>query len=296
MATFTARRPTRVGVVEGPVQAVVEEPGQPAGASRKSRALRVGGVSTTTRSKSAVVVELVELLGRHVLLRARQAPGDVAVEAVGRGSARPAPDRRRSVDQVRRRSPWCRASWPTAGRDRPWLAVAASPQVPGVQSTRLGSFVSPARPSASASRRAGSIVTTTRAAPAGCRLGRQHGRGRGLPDAARPAAHDDACARPRDGPVPGRGPDSPPAVMTARFPAVRAGGRPAASRSSAVRPAGEAQGQLDLVERQAGREPGHLLRLLGLARARRKRAACTRLGSTSSPASSSAAASPGRSG
>ena len=53
------------------------------GASRKSSALRVGGVSTTTRSKSPLVVQLVQLLHRHVLLRARQRAGDVAVEAVG---------------------------------------------------------------------------------------------------------------------------------------------------------------------------------------------------------------------
>ena len=52
------------------------------GASRKSRAWRVGGVSTTIRSKRPSVVELVELLHRHVLLGARQGARDVAVQAV----------------------------------------------------------------------------------------------------------------------------------------------------------------------------------------------------------------------
>ena len=57
------------------------------GASRKSSALREGGVSTTIRSQRAgaarVLVELAELLHRHVLLRARERARDGDVERVG---------------------------------------------------------------------------------------------------------------------------------------------------------------------------------------------------------------------
>ena len=123
------------------------------GASRKSSALRVGGVSTTTRSKSLVLVQLVELLGRHVLLRARQRAGDVAVEAVGQDALGLRRRRRRSGAPGRRRSSWCRASRPTA---RP----ATCPSIRG------GSLVSPsASPRASARRLAGSMVTTTARRP-----------------------------------------------------------------------------------------------------------------------------------
>ena len=52
------------------------------GASRKSRALRVGGVSTTTRSNAALLDQLVELLHGHVLLGARQGAGEVPVDPV----------------------------------------------------------------------------------------------------------------------------------------------------------------------------------------------------------------------
>ena len=53
------------------------------GASRKSSALRVGGVSTTMRSYVALGVDLVEPLHGDVVVRLDEAPRDVLVERVG---------------------------------------------------------------------------------------------------------------------------------------------------------------------------------------------------------------------
>ena len=103
-------------------------------------------------------MQLVQLLRRHVLLRAREGAGDVPVEAVRRGCARPARRRRRRRDEVVEGASWCRASPPTA---RP----ATGP------SMRRGVVGEPAgSPSASASRLAGSMVTTHRLAPLPGRL------------------------------------------------------------------------------------------------------------------------------
>ena len=52
------------------------------GASRKSRAWRVGGVSRTTRSKRSSARQLEQLLHRHVLVAAREGGRDLLVEAV----------------------------------------------------------------------------------------------------------------------------------------------------------------------------------------------------------------------
>ena len=125
------------------------------GASRKSSALRVGGVSTTTRSKCVLVVQLVELLHRHVLLRARQRAGDVAVEAVGQDALGLLGGLGVLDDQVVERGLGVE-------HQRPELAR------PTVPSMRLGVFDSDSSPRASASRLAGSMVTThVRAALAG---------------------------------------------------------------------------------------------------------------------------------
>ena len=62
--------------------AVVEQPGEPAG--RVEEVERVPGRRRVDHDEvePAAVVELVQLLHRHVLLRARERAGDVAVEAV----------------------------------------------------------------------------------------------------------------------------------------------------------------------------------------------------------------------
>ena len=91
----TAFTTPRVGRHQDAVEAVVEEAGEPPRRVEEVERVAVGGVSTTTRSKSRLVVQLVELLHRHVLLRAREGAGDVAVEAVGEDALRPA--RRRAA-------------------------------------------------------------------------------------------------------------------------------------------------------------------------------------------------------
>ena len=87
-----SRRP-RVGVMSRRYSRWSRKRVRRRGASRKSSALRVGGVSTTTRSKSRLLVQLVQLLHRHVLLRARERAGDVAVEAVAEDALGLRPDR-----------------------------------------------------------------------------------------------------------------------------------------------------------------------------------------------------------
>ena len=82
VATAVTRSAERVGTISMPEDPVVEEACEPA--------RRVEEVERVTRRRRvdddevevAGVVQLVELLHRHVLLRARQRAGDVPVEAV----------------------------------------------------------------------------------------------------------------------------------------------------------------------------------------------------------------------
>ena len=137
------------------------------GASRKSSACRVGGVSTTMRSKPPSVVQLVQLLHRHVLLRARERAGDVAVEAVLEdaldlllvlGVAHDQPvERGLGVEHHRRAAARYGAASPVG------IPAAPVDLVHGV-SERCSS------PSVSARRFAGSIVTTTALRPRLARL------------------------------------------------------------------------------------------------------------------------------
>ena len=84
------------------------------GASRKSSALREGGVSSTIVSKLALAVQLVQLGDRTELLGAgdapRRSPGRCGWRAPPRGRAR----RGRCERSARRRCAWRRASSPTA--------------------------------------------------------------------------------------------------------------------------------------------------------------------------------------
>ena len=158
------------------------------GASRKSSADRDGGVSTTMRSHgrsaSARRAQLAELLHRHVLLRAGERARQRLVEGVreDRGGAlgvgvglddlveRPLHvEHHRGERAGRRRRP----------------------------STGRGSLSSSVSPIDCASRRAGSMVSTTTSRPRSAARSAERGRGRGLADAAGAAAHDDldACGR-----------------------------------------------------------------------------------------------------
>ena len=76
------RRPARPGTRNAWSERESMKRSSRSGASRKSSALRLGGVSSTRRSKSPTLVELVEALHRHVLLRARDGRGQLAVDPV----------------------------------------------------------------------------------------------------------------------------------------------------------------------------------------------------------------------
>ena len=152
-ATLSTRRPRRVGIIislntgwsrkRASVRGRVEE------VERVARRRRVDDDEV----EALVAVQGEQPLGRHVLLRAAERAGDVAVEGVGRGSASPARRWPRWPRPGRRTSSPCRASTPTARRGRR-------------SASRTGSLVKPpGTPSASASRLAGSIVTTTHRRP-----------------------------------------------------------------------------------------------------------------------------------
>ena len=105
--------------------------------------------------EAALGVQLEELLHRHVLLRAGEGVGDLLVDAVVRAPGRGTPRRAPGGRPARRRSPSRRASSPTA---RPSSRPPARSNSAG--STRLASLPSSFSPSESASRLAGSIVST----------------------------------------------------------------------------------------------------------------------------------------
>jgi hypothetical protein len=119
------------------------------GASRKSRAEREGGVSTMIRSQcspSLRLLQLAQLLHRHVLLRAGEGTRQRLVERVLQDRLRRARVRR-APRRSRRRSVSCPASWRSGGRLRcPGTAAGCCP----VRSA----------PCDWASRRAGSMVRT----------------------------------------------------------------------------------------------------------------------------------------
>ena len=158
---------------------MVEEPGEhPRGLEEVERVSARRGVDDD-EVEAVVAVQRVQRLGRHVLLGAAERAGDVAVERVAEdpldlrlvlGVALDQPVERRRVSSI---------------------IAHSSPATSEPRSIGCGSAARPsASPSASARRRAGSIVTHHRAATAARRLQPEHGRGRGLADAARPAADD----------------------------------------------------------------------------------------------------------
>ena len=153
-ATFTAFIDAAGRRHEHPVEAVVEEAGQaPRRVEEVERVARRRRVDDD-EVEVALLVQLVELLHRHVLLRARERAGDVAVEAVVEDALGLLGSDRRCVTT--------RSSKVRLGveHQRPQLAR------PVAVDRRRACCVSPSSPRASASRLAGSIVTTTRAGPA----------------------------------------------------------------------------------------------------------------------------------
>ena len=172
--------------------AVVEEAEQAPG--RVEEVERVAGRRRVDDDEVevAVVVELVQLLHRHVLLRAAERAGDVAVEAVvedalapGRSSPRCAVTSWSNVDFVSSIS----AESVPPGSARAVVVPASRGR------SRCGVSESVSSPSASASRLAGSIVTTHGVAALPRAFEREHRGGRRLADAAAAAADQRRGAR-----------------------------------------------------------------------------------------------------
>ena len=166
-----------------------KKPVSRSGASRKSSALRDGGVSSTSRSKSPSGVEVVELGDRGELLRAGDGARELLVDAVAEHLVARAARRARGARSARRTSAWRRASAPTARR----ASRCRAPRSARGRSAR-GSLPSSSSPSELASRRAGSIVTTATRAPLGGGAHRERGGRRGLAHAAGAGADDDPLA------------------------------------------------------------------------------------------------------
>ena len=126
-------------------------------------------------------VEVVQLLHREVVVAVHEAAGDVLVQRVGRAPRRAPRRRARGGGSARPSRPWCRASPPTARRaaSTPAAANAAS-------GTRVAALPSAPTPSASASRRAGSTVSTSTLPPwSTAAASAERGGDRRLADAAR---------------------------------------------------------------------------------------------------------------
>ena len=141
------------GQEQGPEEAVLEEPGEAAGGIEQVE--RVAGRRRVDHHHVEVarLDQLVELLHGHVLLGAREGTGQVLVEPVGQDPLGLVRACGRRCGSGRRRCPWCRAS----GRgDGPASRPATSVGVLGRDCT----------PKESASRRAGSTVTTQARRPA----------------------------------------------------------------------------------------------------------------------------------
>ena len=158
---------------------------------------------------AALLVDLEELLHRHVLLRAGQGVGELAVDAVLEDPVAGLRVRGVLARRARRRSPSRRASSPRARR-----ASRRRRRSKSFGSTCLGVFPSSSRPSESARRLAGSIVSTHTFCPRAARPGGQRGRGGRLAHAARAGA--DADPVPLDDLVDRRHQTSAPASRSQR--------------------------------------------------------------------------------
>ena len=127
------------------------------GASRKSSALRRRRRVEDEQVVAVLGPDLEQLLHRHVLLRARERAPRAAGRCGWRGSGRASRRPGRGGARPRRRSPSRRASSPTArrppGRRPPAVEQRRVDLALGVAELRAG-------PSESASRLAGSIVST----------------------------------------------------------------------------------------------------------------------------------------
>ena len=125
------------------------------GASRKSRALRVGRGVHHDQVVVALGVDLEEALHGDVVVALDEARPRCSGRAGWPGSRRGCARRGRAAGSGRPTTPWCRAWPPTArpGASRPRPRKASS-------GTRRSVLPIPSSPSASARRRAGSTVST----------------------------------------------------------------------------------------------------------------------------------------
>ena len=145
-------------------RAAVEEPGQPV-----RRVEEVERVARRRRVEHEHVeaprgVQVVELRDGRELLRAGDRAGELLVDPVAEDLVARLARRARAARSARRTCAWGRASSPTARR-----SSSTPPAANRAGSTSAGSLPSSSRPSASASRRAGSIVTTATRAPRAAR-------------------------------------------------------------------------------------------------------------------------------
>ena len=134
------------------------------GASRKSSALRDGGVSRTSDVEAPGAVELVELGHRGELLRAGDRARELLVDAVGEDLVARALVGREALDELVEGA---------LGVEHHRPQLAARPRCRGRRGARgrpgAARCRARRRPSALASRRAGSMVTTATRAPSAAR-------------------------------------------------------------------------------------------------------------------------------
>ena len=198
-------QPDAGGRGEGPVEAVVEEPGQPGRGLQEVEGVAGGRRVDDDDVEAGVVVELVQLLGRHVLLGAGQRGGDVAVEAIAHDALGLLGVGRVELDEVVERALGVE-------HDRPQLAavrvlVAPAGAEPGHCAGLVGEAGQPER----VGQPAGGVDGHDDGAAPGRRgLGGQDRGGGRLADAAGPAAHDHGALDDQPSRGPGRGSPGPP--------------------------------------------------------------------------------------
>ncbi len=187
-ATLATRRYARVGIISKPEDAVVEQAREPLGrveeVERVPRRRRVDDDEVEV----ALVVQLVQLLHRHVFLRAAERAGDVAVEGVVEDALRLL-----SVDAALRATSRSNVDFVSSISAESRPPGAASPVGPRA-AVDLGRIVGEVLDAERVGEPARGIDRHHARVPAAARaFERDHGRGRRLADAAGAATDDDAA-------------------------------------------------------------------------------------------------------